>query len=249
MNEILRILSQLEINGDQCAFPSCVCHDRPNETSNNSMKSCSACGVAFYCSKESQKSDWRRHKKICIDLRPFRAQSSKLDTAQKSCLNSMTLELPPIEEEYQEKRPCLGSYMFLTQALYATRNMVLSNLRNLLLDDNENTGNILKRWQEIGPNLSNFLEHANIGDVFLDKEYQMYSPGAPQQFRNTPLAEPAVFKNGTTVVDVGFVDFGIAFDSVDSITSQGEPVVVLAYDMSSFCVAKSMIILCSKMNQ
>ena len=78
-------------------------------------------------------------------MRPFRAKSSDLDSVQKSYLNSISLELPPVEEEHWGKNPCLGSCMFLKLALYAKRNMALSNLRNLLLDDNENVGNMLKK--------------------------------------------------------------------------------------------------------
>ena len=47
--------------------------------------------------------------------------------------------------------------------------------------------------------------------------------------------------NGNTLVDIGFVDFGIVFDLVDSLDDGGNPLVVVGYDMSSFCVAKSMV--------
>lgn len=30
-----------------------------------SVKKCSACGGAYYCSRECQKADWKRHKKDC----------------------------------------------------------------------------------------------------------------------------------------------------------------------------------------
>ena len=47
--------------------------------------------------------------------------------------------------------------------------------------------------------------------------------------------------NGNTLVDIEFVDFGIAFDLVDSLDDGGNPLVVVGYDMSPFCVAKSMV--------
>jgi hypothetical protein len=40
-------------------------------------------------------------------------------------------------------------------------------------------------------------------------------------------------------VDIGFVDFGIAFDSVDSIDETGEPLTVLGYEMEPHCIAKT----------
>ena len=37
---------------------------------NTNMKKCSICQIVFYCSKECQKADWRRHKVDCRDPRP-----------------------------------------------------------------------------------------------------------------------------------------------------------------------------------
>ena len=63
---------------------------------------------------------------------------------------------------------------------------------------------------------------------------------------------PTILENGRSVVNIGFVDFGISFDSIGSIDSfdsigsidfKGEPVIVLGYDMDPFCVAKSMVMI------
>lgn len=35
------------------------------KTDGISVKKCSACGGAYYCSQECQKADWKRHKKDC----------------------------------------------------------------------------------------------------------------------------------------------------------------------------------------
>ena len=49
--------------------------------------------------------------------------------------------------------------------------------------------------------------------------------------------------SGTTIIDIGFVDFGITFDSIDTIDLEGEPVTVFGYEVEPFCVAKSLIML------
>ena len=54
---------------------------------------------------------------------------------------------------------------------------------------------------------------------------------------------PTILENGISVVNIGFVDFGISFDSVGSIDFKGEPVIVIGYDMDPFCVANSMVMI------
>ena len=132
--------------------------------------------------------------------------------------------------------------MYINGALTAVQDMVCNNIANMKATI-DGTDDLLKRWQEISPNLFDFVQHAQPGDIFLKKQYNPYSPRAPQQFRNTPFPEQPVLQNGTNVIDIGFVDFGITFDSIDSIKFEGEPVRVFGYEKEPFCVAKSMRIM------
>jgi len=245
MQSLIQMMGKLSAPGIKCSFPNCSCHS--GSDSIISLKACAACDIVGYCCKQSQTSDWRRHKKMCIGFRHFKDEANLLNNQQKSALNSISLELPSIAEEY------LGKYgsgihilmhtSYIDSALKATRDMVYNNIIDLTLDGEKTQRDLLKRWQEISPNLFEFIENAKIGDIFLKNTYASYQPGAPQQFRNTPLSEPAVLKNGTTVIDIGFVDFGIAFDSIDSIDFKGSPVTVFGYEMEPFCVAKSMVMM------
>jgi hypothetical protein len=132
--------------------------------------------------------------------------------------------------------------MWVKGGLDTTKSMILSNLRNLSGDDT-NTQHFAKRWQEISPNLFEFLRTAEPGDIFRKKQYRPYNPGAPQQFRNTPMAEPTKLENGKTIVDIGFVDFGITFDSIDTLEPEGDPLIVVGFEAEPQCVAKSMIMI------
>ena len=226
-----------------CAYEKCSCHDRSNAQVASPTKTCSACGIVSYCSKQTQLKDWPRHKKLCSGFRPFKEMAGELSTCHKLALNNITFELPSIEHEYR-KRYSGGynklHYLYIQRGLQATQDMVTSNLCMLNREDNDK-GNMLKRWQELSPAVCDFCCEADEGEVFKEKSYMPYNPGAPQQFRNTPLAEPTVLVNGKTIVDIGFVDFGIAFDSAGSIQFDEEPVTVLGFDTDPFCVAKSLV--------
>jgi len=187
--------------------------------------------------------DWPRHKKPCTGFRPFKAHAAKLKFQQKQALNEITSKVPPLEIEYRKKYPGdTVHHLFIASGRMMTEEMMATNL-GMLVKADENCGDFAKRWQDISPELDEFIKHAKPGDVFEKKRYRVYHPPAPQHFRNTPIAEPTVLANGTTVVDIGFVDFGITFDSIDSIDLEGKPVTVLGYDMQPFCVAKSMVMI------
>lgn len=239
------MMAQIESSQAVCSNPNCHSHNLSIvDQRKNDLKACAACGVVSYCSKECQKRDWGRHKKICISFRPVKVHVSKLQVTNRSVLNSMSLDLPSIADEYQRRFSPVGinmmHQMFSQGGLEATRDMVSNSIRNLMAEDDD-ASNMLKRWQEISPMLDRFIQKAELGDVFKEKVYHPYSPGAPQQFRNTPLRDPTAFKHGTTVVDIGFVDFGISFDSVDSVHDNNDPITILGYDMDPFCVAKSIV--------
>jgi hypothetical protein len=74
--------------------------------------------------------------------------------------------------------------------LDSVKDMLQTNITALNKSDDGNVENLLKRWQEVSPELNNFLRRAQPGDIFLNKTYNPYTPPAPQQFRNTPLIEP-----------------------------------------------------------
>lgn len=226
-----------------CSYGKCSCHGRSDAQVASSMKTCSKCGIVSYCSKQAQVEDWPCHKKLCSGFRPFKEMAGELSTCQKHSLNKITFELPSIEDEYRKRYPGAKlHYLYIQGGLHATQEMVTSNLRMLNEEvDNDLKNNMLKRWQELSPEVIEFVCQADAGEVFKEKKYMPYNPKAPQQFRNTPLAEPTVLVNGTSIVDIGFVDFGITFDSAGSIQFDGEPVTVLGFDMDPFCVAKSLV--------
>jgi len=162
--------------------------------------------------------------------------------AQKRALDRISFDLPQIDQEYQKKYGPGLDVFFLKCNLSAIKEMIESNLRNLL-KDHDTMEDRLKRWQEISPNLVDFVSHAMPGDIFIKKRYLPYCPGAPQQFRNSPLPSPAVLKNGTTMIEFGFVDLGISFDGIDSLDPNGAPVHIFGYEMEPFCVAKTTVML------
>ena len=234
----------------RCYYDKCSCQESSNVRSVPQYKPCSACGIVSYCSKLAQTKDWPRHKKVCSHFRPFKHMAGDLLIRQKLPLNNISLELPSIADEYRKKYPGVIALqgalyatpldLFIRGAVQTTRKMVSSNLRRLAETDDDRRG-MLKRWQESLALIDDFTYRAKLGEVFKEKAYVSYNPRAPQQFRNTPLAEPTSLVNGRSIVDIGFVDFGITFDCIDSIDFDGEPVTVLAYDMHPFCVAKSMV--------
>jgi len=167
-------------------------------------------------------------------------QKVALDEYSKICL-------PEVEKEYAKRyttttRTNLAACMWIKSGLMANESMLSTNISNLSGEENDQR-DMLKRWMEISPNLEAFLAVAKPGDIFLDKEYAPYEPRASQQFRNTPLAEPIKLNNGKFLVDIGFVDFGMCFDSINTLDPSGEPLTVIGYDASAQCVAKSLIMI------
>lgn len=160
------------------------------------------------------------------------------------CLDRLSRRtLPPIREEYRNVFPCdVNHHIYIECGVVSIFNQVVENL-SILAGDDTATGNLLKRWQEVSPNLYDFLRDAQPGDIFLKKQYRPYNPRAPQQFRNTPNEHMFPLVNGKTHVDIGFVDFGIVFDSIGSLSFDGDPLTVVGYDAEPFCVAKSLVML------
>ena len=124
--------------------------------------------------------------------------------------------------------------------------MITTNINHLNREENDFRDK-LKRWQELSPQLDDFLLRATPGDIFYEKGYHPYAPGASPHFRNTPLAEPfsssLKLENGRTLVDFGFVDFGFVFDSIKTLDMSGDPLTVVGYEASPQCVAKSLVMI------
>jgi hypothetical protein len=206
---------------------------------------CSRCGAATYCSKDCQKSHWRLHKKLCSKITPFKNYVVKLPTTLKAALCNITFDLPPIVDEYQRNYSqdfSMLEWVYIQMGLDSTRDMMEKNLENLYKDDYSEES-LLKRWQEVSPQLWDFVKTAVPGDIFRSKKYMPYQPKAAQQFRNTPLSERGVVRNGDVVVDIGFVDFGIIFDSLEQISLGAAKVCVTGFEAEPFCVAKSIVMM------
>lgn len=50
----------------------------------NTLKKCSRCKSAFYCSRDCQKEDWKQHKKRCNDIAQSGASSGNSNTSTQS---------------------------------------------------------------------------------------------------------------------------------------------------------------------
>ena len=135
--------------------------------------------------------------------------------------------------------------MVLATGLSLIQDMMKSNIPNLLAEDKQEFSDIVKRWGGWSDEIKEFIFEGKVGDIFLKKTYLEYNTGqvAPQQFRNTAPSAAPHFANGTVHVDIGFVDFGVVIDGVETIQTEGPPVTVLAFDKEPMCVAKSMIML------
>ena len=193
---IANLLASLEslasIPAISCAYPSC--------NTDNDLKLCAACGLISYCCKDHQKIDWSRHKCVCKMLRPLKSQVLHLNQPLKQVIDRISIKLPQINSEYVNMFPrdklTVVANMWISGGLVQTKDMIMTNIPNLLKTDNSQEST-LKRWQEISPELGRFLSgDSNIGDVFKEKGYHPYNPGAPQQFRNSPSPDQPALANG-----------------------------------------------------
>ena len=152
---------------------------------------------------------------------------------QKVALDEFSkFKLPRANEEYRQRYGADAiTSTWLNSGVWAVQEMISTNILHLNREEKD-ADNLLKRWQEVSPALFEFLREATPGDIFYAKQYHPYAPGAPQQFRNTPLAEPLKLENGRTMVDIGFADFGVALDSIKTLNPSGEPLTIIGYDMS-----------------
>ena len=126
--------------------------------------------------------------------------------------------------------------------LTALQVMVCNNISNMKATI-DGTDDLLKRWQKLSPNLFDIVQHAQPGDIFLKKQHNPYSPlELLNSFEIHHYLSKLSFKTERTSY-IGFVDFEIDFDYIDSIKFDGEPVRVFCYEKEPFCVVKSMIIM------
>jgi MYND finger len=226
-----------------CINPGCVL------VSSSDLKYCAKCGAAAYCSRDCQTSHWSSHKKLCKVLSPYKPQICMLPGPElKVALAQMQLDIPPVHEEYLRRFGPSPVITWIAEARRIVADVMRSNVSDLFGNDKQ-AEDILSRWHEVSPNLSDFVKHAIPGDVFLEKQYIEYSPRAPQQFRNTPLNVPLIIKNGTTMIDIGFVDFGIVIDSIHSIDENGPPIHIFGVEKEPICVAKALVMYTMARNQ
>jgi hypothetical protein len=223
-----------------CANPFC------KNVNTEQFQKCTGCGLVTYCDKSCQKMHWKTHKKLCTSAAKYRGCKNMKDF-HKAVLVRFSNEIPPIAVEYSSRFGEDKVYTgYLEYAAKSIQEMVDSNIKNL--DPPAGTlgqGDILRRWGYIGPELAPFIKGNEAGKVFETKPYLKYHQNAPQQFRNAPLGEPTKLLNGTTLVDIGFVDFGIALDSIETLDADPlkGPLKVIGYEIEPLCVAKSLVML------
>lgn len=210
------------------------------------LQKCAGCSVISYCSKPCQKLHWKSHKPLCASVGKYRDCKS-LKNVDKAVIHRFLCKIPDITEEYSSQYKDDKLYArFIECAAKSVQDMLDNNIKNLDPPmESLTTSDFLRRWGYIGPELAAFIDSNVIGSVFESKPYLKYQPHAPQQFRNSPLSEPTKLLNGTTFIEIGFVDFGIIIDSIetlDSDISKG-PLNVVGYEMAPLCVAKTMVML------
>ena len=171
-------------------------------------RSCAACGAISYCSRQCQRLDWKRHKKVCLACRPLKDQNLT-PIHQRTLKQSLQVHVPPIDQEFQRRFP--GRPFLLQEARKVVAEMPMTNLQ-LLSNNTVSDSDLLQRFHEIGPGLEEFLPHAKPGDVFRRKEHLKYWGDAQQQFRNTASVSPLPLQNGKTHIEIGFTDFGTVID-------------------------------------
>ena len=210
------------------------------------FQKCTGCGLVSYCDKSCQKMHWKSHKKLCTSAAKYRGCKNMRDF-HKAVLVRFSYEIPPIAVEYSS-RFCEDKIYsrFVEYAAKSIQDMVDNSIK-FLDPPTEPLGqaDTLRRWGYIGPELAPFIQANEPGKIFESKPYLKYHPHAPQQFRNDPLGEPTKLLNGTTLVDIGFVDFGIALDSIETLDADPlkGPLKVIGYEMQPLCVAKTLVML------
>lgn len=212
--------------------------------SNALTSTCSGCKLFGYCSLECQRSDWKCHKKTCKKVEALFKGSMELQSlvpVQKGCLKrNLMLNLPDIFREYMREYPndAMNS-MLVKSALEVTKTMHINNLSDMKKNEQSND-DMLKRWQDLSGGFLDFYVNAQPGDVNRGREFRPYE-APPQQFRNSPIPQAPLLVNGTTVVEFGFVDFGITIDGVQNLHFDGPPLLVFAFDKEPLCIAKSLV--------
>jgi hypothetical protein len=212
------------------------------------LKKCAGCGSVSYCGKSCQKMHWKAHKQLCATV--VKNQNCKVINDaddSKTLLQRFLYKIPPISAEYLSQFCDDKIYAgFIRCAAKTVQDMMDNNIKHLSSpSESYDRSNILQRWGYIGPELPAFIKCNEPGKVFESKPYFKYQPHAPQQFRNSPFGCSIKLLNGTTLIDVGFVDFGITIDSIETLDtdiSQG-PLTVIGYEMDPFCVAKTLVML------
>lgn len=151
--------------------------------------------------------------------------------------------IPKICEEYKAKYPLDSSGVIAIKSeLGKTILMMATNEVNLAIYD-ASEPSLLRRWQEISPEVVDFMKGAKIGDIYVSPYSKQYSSGSVQHYRNTPPFEPANLGSGKVIVDFGFVDFGIVVDGVSSIQVGSAPTLIYAFDKEPFAIAKSLVMM------
>lgn len=121
---------------------------------NNNLQRCSRCHIAYYCSRDHQKLDWKRHKLECLTNKSISNTYLNQGSSESEILNSKTEALNPVKDKID-----FNSHYQGTTTNYSMNVPCSSNKA-----DNKN---IVKDFTEI----SLGTESAEIRDMFNDQVY------------------------------------------------------------------------------
>ncbi|CAG8449482.1 6128_t:CDS:1 [Ambispora gerdemannii] len=220
-----------------------------------SNSQCARCHWVYYCSKECQKEDWKKHKKSCGNS-PVVKTNETIDRTEVAMPNlptdsspSVNWDVPDFGREYAMKYPHEKKQIQLLESAKSSlkRHQMVENFIDSDFANKPDPGYLMKRWGELSRPLLNFLASPRqIGDIFTRKTKSSYvgdkGMGA-LSFSNTPK-QGLVLDQGKVHVAVGFVDLDLLLRAkiVQTENSVKQPNKFIGYDGSVYAIAKTNVI-------